>query len=381
MNSMPVLGLFDSFSAPQIVADFIGPVMFAVIGIVLFAAGANAARHRRPGEALLYCLAGWVPLALSVALFLSWIPAQQTRIAALNDAHQRIDKLNLDLSEKEKSLQSLLGRLNERVPLVTERMAVLRAELSRLGVISATRTVRMGQDQLTNMADIGEELQEILTLLEKLPRPKSIIGQAAPLEAELQRSCYELSARAVDFHSLGTIFRVSIRHPETNKPFRFARRRYTLSHEIDALSTSLRKMHAGVVSAAGGAVIKFFVRGMADADGYIGPFEEAHDYRRIQFRTSIVPTSGSVEPAVRRIDRVTNSNLPILRAEYVRRVMISVLPNVSVEVLYASPNRNLHKYELGFELFLVVSSDGCSIGGDQEKHHGKLPGAVAPLFK
>lgn len=221
---------------------------------------------------------------------------------------------------------------NERRVLVIER------ELDRLGVEEEIKTARIG------VRDSNRDLTEL--------RNRMSYGFSTDdYEVEVYPDNELINGQK------GSYYTIDLKDAATGVKFGFEAGRYTLNKSDRQFRKALSAFMRDVVGKLdGNAEYRLMVRGSADAASYKGQFEPGYEYQWVAYLKQVESGKYVNELETRSIDnRVNNSDLPFLRARFLKDLVRDVYPAKEPYVLEGVVTRDIDKEDRNAELMLFVN--------------------------
>ncbi len=213
------------------------------------------------------------------------------------------------------------------------RLAILKREIDRLG---GSRVERKDVSVDSELAGLEEKMQYGFTTDD-----------------------YEVSVypdRELISGRRGSYYSVDLKDAETGVKFKFEAGRYTLDHTSRKFRAALGVFMRDVVSKLDGKkVYKLMVRGSADSASYRGRFEKGFEYKKVTYLKQISNGRyGNGTESRRLSNRVKNSDLPFLRARFLKELVGDVYPSDAPSILEGIVTDQVDSEDRNVELFLFV---------------------------
>jgi hypothetical protein len=356
--------------------DHLGTVLLLFGSLLLLMAGARSFELQRRAEAYLYVLSATAVACGSLAFGLGAVPNHQELVAGLE---QKLVEQTRGFTAARNAVSKLSGEVKERdtrILLQEQQSDVARRSLQtsvkRLQDAYEARFGSLANSGGQNMVVATDHVDAIVTTLDGLredinkpPLPPSPLADLADTMPILERinggvstSHYELRRSeplgTADEWRAGT-YQIVLKDAASGLRFAFERRKYTLSNQQSSLERSILQLHRDIIAPIRKVIpLQWFIRCNADGSDYVGGFEEKFEFREIAMlsRSKAGRYSGAI--IAKKIDSVSNAQLPNLRARYVQLLGEQMGSNFSMELLENIPETGSAELELGCEHFVSI---------------------------
>lgn len=154
----------------------------------------------------------------------------------------------------------------------------------------------------------------------------------------------------------GRYYVVDLKDAESGVKFGFNAGKYTLDRSDRKFRKALSSFMRDVVDKIdGNATYRIMVRGSADSAAYRGRQDQTYHYREIAYLPKISNGRYVDDQKYLSVDRrITNSDLPFLRARYLKDLVQDVYPTKEPEILEGNVTSKVDRNDRNAELMLFV---------------------------
>lgn len=287
----------------------------------------------------------------------------QKRIARLDEKlRQNVRQLDNEATERERLIRQMAHRLD----LILERARIARRDIGnplRLADMPSGQSEWANEKRLdlieNEVARLGTETRIETSAIPERDSARQLGELRDRLAYGVSTDDYEVEVypdREMIGGQRGRYYVVDLKDAESGVKFGFDAGQYTLDRSDRKFRKALSSFMRDVVDKLdGNATYRLMVRGSADRAAYRGRQKSNYRYTEIAYLPKINDGRYVNDQKRLRVDqRITNSDLPFLRARYLKDLVHDVYPTKEPVILEGNVTSKIDRKDRNAELMLFV---------------------------